>query len=134
MRGGTKVMPPIFFSENVTATTVKFTWMIHISFEIIRLFFHKASFCFNTLLPTLSKTLYTNVVKFPTSTWEHIMSGRRRLSCDNMSVVCPNQNMKDVLLLHDNTQAHTSLSTCEAIAKVGWNVLPILLSAQIWHP
>jgi hypothetical protein len=37
MSGGTKVMPPIFFSENVTAITIKFTCMIHTSFAIMRL-------------------------------------------------------------------------------------------------
>jgi hypothetical protein len=34
-------------------------------------FFHKVSVIFNTLLPTLSKTLYTIVVKFPSSTSKH---------------------------------------------------------------
>jgi hypothetical protein len=37
-RGGMKVMRPIFFSENVIAITMKFTWMIHASFAITRLF------------------------------------------------------------------------------------------------
>jgi hypothetical protein len=37
---------------------------------------------------------------------------------------CPNQNMKDVLLLHDNAQPHISLRTCKAIGKTGWAVLP----------
>jgi histone-lysine N-methyltransferase SETMAR len=32
--------------------------------------------------------------------------------------------MKDVLLLHDNAQPHTSLRTSEAIEKMGWTVLP----------
>jgi hypothetical protein len=32
--------------------------------------------------------------------------------------------MKDVLLLHDNARPHTSLRICEAIAKMGWTVLP----------
>jgi histone-lysine N-methyltransferase SETMAR len=31
--------------------------------------------------------------------------------------------MKDVLLLHDNARPHTSLSTREAIAKMGWPLL-----------
>jgi hypothetical protein len=39
MRGDTKVMPPGFFSENVIAITVKFAWISHTSFAIIRLFF-----------------------------------------------------------------------------------------------
>jgi hypothetical protein len=65
-------MPPIFVSENVIAVTVKFTWMIHTSFEIMRILFHRVCAVFNTLLPTLNKTLYTSVVKFPASTSEHI--------------------------------------------------------------
>jgi histone-lysine N-methyltransferase SETMAR len=32
--------------------------------------------------------------------------------------------MKDVLLLHDNARPHTNLRTREAIAKMGWTVLP----------
>jgi hypothetical protein len=65
---------PNFFSENLTAITMTFTWMIHTSFAIMMLFFHKVSIIFNTLLLTLSKTLYTNVVKFPDSSLEHITS------------------------------------------------------------
>jgi hypothetical protein len=53
-----------FFSENVTAITMKFIRIIHTSFAIIRLLFHKVSGTLNILLPTLCKTLYTNVVKF----------------------------------------------------------------------
>jgi hypothetical protein len=32
--------------------------------------------------------------------------------------------MKDVLLLHDNARPHTSLRTLEAVAKMGWTLLP----------
>jgi hypothetical protein len=32
---------PNFFSENVIAVRMKFTWMIHISFAIMTLFFYK---------------------------------------------------------------------------------------------
>jgi hypothetical protein len=46
-------------------------WMIHIYFAIIRLLFHRVSVIFNTLLPTLSKTLYAKV-KSPNSTSQHI--------------------------------------------------------------
>jgi hypothetical protein len=67
MRGGMKVMLPFSFSENVIAITTKFTQMIHTSFAIIRLFFHKVSTIFNTPLPMLSKTLHTNTIKFPAS-------------------------------------------------------------------
>jgi hypothetical protein len=38
---------------------------------IVRVFFRKVSVIFNTVLPTLSKTLYINVVKFPASTSVH---------------------------------------------------------------
>jgi hypothetical protein len=31
----------IFFSENINAITMTFTWIIHTSFAIMRLFFHK---------------------------------------------------------------------------------------------
>jgi hypothetical protein len=48
-RGNIKLTPPIFFPENVTAITMEFTWMIHTSFAIIRLFFHKISIIFNPL-------------------------------------------------------------------------------------
>jgi hypothetical protein len=71
--GGTKAMPPILSQKNVTAVTMKFTWMIHISFAIIKLFFQKVCFIFNKLLLTLSKTLYTTVVKFPVSTSENVV-------------------------------------------------------------
>jgi hypothetical protein len=36
-------------------------------------FFCKVSIIFNTLLPVLSKTLHTNVVKFPASALKHII-------------------------------------------------------------
>jgi hypothetical protein len=40
MRGDMNVMPPIFFSENVIAVTMKFVWMIDTSFAIVRIFPH----------------------------------------------------------------------------------------------
>jgi hypothetical protein len=67
-----EVMLPDFFSENVTVITLKLTWMIHTSSAIMGLFSHKV-ITFNTLLPMLSKTLYTSVIKFPALTSEHIM-------------------------------------------------------------
>jgi hypothetical protein len=60
------------FSENVIAIIMKFTQMIYTSFAVMTLIFHKASVTFNAPVPTLIKILYTNVVKFPTSTSEHI--------------------------------------------------------------
>jgi hypothetical protein len=60
-----------FLSENIIARAMKFIWMICTAFAIMRLFFH--SLChFQHTLPTLSKTLYTNVVKFSASTSENI--------------------------------------------------------------
>jgi hypothetical protein len=73
MRGSTKVKSPIFSPENVISVTVKFTWMIHTTFAIIRLFFYKVFTIFNIILPPLSKILHTSVVKFPALTSEHIM-------------------------------------------------------------
>jgi hypothetical protein len=73
-----KVMPP-FFSDNVPEIIVKFTWLIHASFTIMRLLFHKVSIIFNPLLTTLSKTLYTYVVKFSAWTFEHITNGTMKL-------------------------------------------------------
>jgi hypothetical protein len=65
MKGSTKAMPPIFFSENVIAITMKFTWMIHTSVAIMRIFFHKVSIIFNTLLPMLSKMPLHSCCKIP---------------------------------------------------------------------
>jgi hypothetical protein len=50
-----------FFPESVIATGIKFTWVTHKYFAIIRLFFHKVSVILNTLLPTLSTALCTSV-------------------------------------------------------------------------
>jgi hypothetical protein len=69
VRGDMKVVPLISFSsENIIALTTKFTQMFHTPPAIMRLFFHKVFIIFNTLLPMLSKMLYTGVVKFPDST------------------------------------------------------------------
>jgi hypothetical protein len=67
-RDGAEIMPPVFFSENVIAITMKVTLMIHTPFATMRLFFHKVCIIFCTLLPMLSKILYTSVVKFPALT------------------------------------------------------------------
>jgi hypothetical protein len=63
-------MLPNFFSKNVIAITMKFTWVIHTYFAIMKLFSHKVSVVFNTNLPTLSKMLYNSVAKFPASLCE----------------------------------------------------------------
>jgi hypothetical protein len=46
-------------------------------FAVMRLFFYKVFIIFSTLLPVLSKTLCTNVVKFPATASEHIMCSTR---------------------------------------------------------
>jgi hypothetical protein len=56
----------------------------------MRLFFYKVSVIFNKLLPTLSKTLYANVI-FPASTSEHITK-------NFVSVRCHLQNGVHVVL------------------------------------
>jgi hypothetical protein len=57
-----KVLLPFLFSENVIVITLKFTWIIHTSFAVMRLFFHRVFVIFKTLLPTLTKMPYTSVV------------------------------------------------------------------------
>jgi hypothetical protein len=56
-----EVKPPMFFSENVIAITIKITQIVYTYFAIMRLFFHKVSVIFNTCLPTFSTTLYTRL-------------------------------------------------------------------------
>jgi hypothetical protein len=74
MKDGTKIMSAISFSENVIAIiTMKPAWMIHTYFAAMRIFFNKVSITFNTLLPMLSKMLYSRIVKLPVSTLEHIL-------------------------------------------------------------
>jgi hypothetical protein len=63
LKSGTKVMLQNIFSVNVIALTVKSTSTIHTSFAIMRLFFHKVSVIFNTLLPTSINKLCNTVVK-----------------------------------------------------------------------
>jgi hypothetical protein len=41
-----------------------------------------------------------------------------------VSIIRPNRNTNDVLLLHDNARPHTSLRTREGIRKMGWAVSP----------
>jgi hypothetical protein len=82
-------MPPVLFSENIIAITMKFTCIIHTSFAVMRLFSHKVSVIFNALLPTSSKTLYSN--EFPASTSEHITK-------NFVSVRCHLQNGVHVVL------------------------------------
>jgi hypothetical protein len=78
-------MPP-FFSENVITITITFTWMILTSSAIMRLFFHKVSVILNTLLPALSKTLYTTH-KIPCLEFgSHHEWCKETLNCDNASV------------------------------------------------
>jgi hypothetical protein len=62
-------MPPNFSSENVAAINNEIYMDDSHTLAITRLFFHKVSFIFKTLLATLSKTLYTSVVKFLALLW-----------------------------------------------------------------
>jgi hypothetical protein len=70
-KGDTKVMHQILIWQNVIAITMKYKRMIHTSFANTRLFSHKVPVIFKALLPTLRRTLYTNV-KFPASTSENV--------------------------------------------------------------
>jgi hypothetical protein len=115
---------------------MKFTRMIHISFAIMRLFCHKLSAIFKTVLPKLSETLYTNV-KFSASTSEHITSGTRKLqsNCDSASVQ---------FVLTETWKTSFSFTTMPGLTPACAHVrqspkrdglfFPILLTAQIWHP
>jgi hypothetical protein len=88
MRGGMKVMPPIFFSEN--------GWMIQTSFAIMRLFFHKVFIIFNTLLQILSKTLYTSVVNI--LPWLNFETHHISIHChlqNGIHIMYPSQGQTD---------------------------------------
>jgi hypothetical protein len=78
-----------FFSENVIAITVELAWMIQACFPVMGLYFHKFFVIFNTLLPALDKTLYTNVVKSPASTSERIASRKLCFSSLASAKWCP---------------------------------------------
>jgi hypothetical protein len=67
---------------------------------IMRLFFHKVSNIFNTVLPTLSKTLYINVVKFPASTLGHITETffQFTVTCKMASTQCSLYRSKQVVV------------------------------------
>jgi hypothetical protein len=62
MRGGTKVMPPIFFSETIITIIMKFMHNMGTSFKNLRLFFHKFFLIFNKLFP-LCEMLYEGRIK-----------------------------------------------------------------------
>jgi hypothetical protein len=82
MGGGTKVIPPFFFSDYQIYMDDSY---IFCNYEA--LFFY-ISIVFNTILPTLNKTLYTSIVKFPYLALEHVTSGTKKLetNCNNASV------------------------------------------------
>jgi histone-lysine N-methyltransferase SETMAR len=96
------------------------------SFAIMRLFFHKVSIIFNKILPTLSKTLHTGVVKFPPQLGAHHERYKETSNKLRKRIhrVRPNRNTKDALLLHDNALPHTSLLTRGAIAEMRRTLLP----------
>jgi hypothetical protein len=65
MRANTKVMPPIFFpSENVIAKTLKFTWMIHTSFAVMRPFFHRMCY-FQLTFANIKQDIVYQCCKIP---------------------------------------------------------------------
>jgi hypothetical protein len=45
VRGDTKVMPPIFLSENIIAVTMKFTWLLHTSQKLCFSLLSSANCC-----------------------------------------------------------------------------------------
>jgi hypothetical protein len=61
MSGGMEAIITIFLRK-CNSNINEISWMTHTSFAIMRPFLHKVSAIFNTLLLTLSKTLYTTVV------------------------------------------------------------------------
>jgi hypothetical protein len=66
-----KARPPIFF-KNYNFHNNEIRTEDSYIFRSSRLFVNEISVMSNTLLPTLSKTLYTSVVRFRDSTSEHI--------------------------------------------------------------
>jgi hypothetical protein len=59
MRGGTRVMPLIFFvSDTIVTTVIKFAYIMGTSLTKLRLFFHKVSFVIDTIFPPLHEMLY----------------------------------------------------------------------------
>jgi hypothetical protein len=57
---------------------MKFTLKIHTTFAIMWIFSHRISVIFDTLLPTMNKTLHTSVVKFLASAsedWQRTLCG-----------------------------------------------------------
>jgi hypothetical protein len=70
-RGGTKLKPLIFFSENIITIIMKFTKLR---------FLHKVSFIINTFSPPLCETLYAGRVKLfaeALELYKHAVSRRR---------------------------------------------------------
>jgi hypothetical protein len=75
-----------FFSENVIVATMKFTWMIHTPFAVMRLFSYTVSSIFNTILTTLSKSLETNVATVSYIDFgAHYERHKEASNCDNAS-------------------------------------------------
>jgi hypothetical protein len=94
---GTKVMHPVFRRKcNCNKTDIYVDDSQN--FSILRLFFHKVSVTFNTLLPTFSTTLCTSAVKFPASTSQHITktSFQFPVTCKMASTQCNLYRAKQV--------------------------------------
>jgi hypothetical protein len=109
----------------------------HTFFAVMRLFFHKVSVIFNTLLSVLSKMLSTRVVKLPVSTSEHITSSTRKLltNCDNASAeFILTKTWKMYFSPWQCPASHQLAHTHEAIANVGWTVLSHLANSPDLAP
>jgi hypothetical protein len=110
--------------------------MIRTSFAIIRQFFCKVSY-FKTLLPTLSKTLHTAVVRFPASISEHIASGARKLKTiyDNACVEFGlTETWKTFVSFTTMPGLTPACADARQSQKWGGLFFLILLTANIWHP
>jgi hypothetical protein len=59
-----------FFSENIIIIVMTFTYILGASFENLKLFYHKFSFCSNTSLPPLLETLYAGRLQLFTESSE----------------------------------------------------------------
>jgi hypothetical protein len=117
---------------------MNFTRMLHASFAIMKLFFHRVSIIFNTLLSVLSKTeaIY-QCCKIPCLSFGAHHEWYKEILNKLQQCICrvhPNRNMNDILCLHDNAQPHNSLCRCEANANTRWTVLPHPARSKVLAP
>ena len=64
IRGGRKLMSPIFILRNMIKITVKFAYIMGTQFSKLRLFFHKVFLISNFFFLFLHGTLYAGRIKF----------------------------------------------------------------------